>query len=111
LLLSPRKINPDTAEPIGAPNVKMNSKADSRKTREWPTITDIRVAIKPSQGPRIIPEIGLMMKIHPNQMPEEKPGVTIESRAMERTANTVIREILRASNLLPFTTKHEHILS
>ena len=76
--------------------MKMNSKTDSRKTRECPTITEIRVAMNPSRGPSTMPVIGLMMKTHPNQMPDEKPGVTIESRATDITANRAMRAVLRA---------------
>jgi hypothetical protein len=42
-----------------------------------------------------MPVIGLMIKTHPNQMPEEKPGVTIESRTTDITANRDMRAILR----------------
>jgi hypothetical protein len=74
----------------------MNSKTDSRKTREWPTITEISVAMNPSRGPSTIPVMGLITKTHPNQMPDEKPGVTIESRATDITANRAMRAVLRA---------------
>jgi hypothetical protein len=60
------------------------------------------VVINPSRGPRTIPEIGLIIKIQPNQIPEEKPGVTNESRTIEITANKAMREILLVFNELSF---------
>ena len=36
-----------------------------------------------------------MTKTHPDQMPDEKPGVTIESRATDITANRAMRAVLR----------------
>jgi hypothetical protein len=85
-------MNPEIMEPIGAPKVNTNSYTVSLGTIPCPIITAIRVETNPLYGPSAMPESGLIMKIHPNHTPAEKPGVTTMSSTTPMAAKRAIRE-------------------